>query len=212
MSSTKLTGKTKYLVASLFLSTGAALVIYVLSGISLLFTFILLLCVASGLIGVIWQRLSVPGRARLKLVLKVGLISGIIATAAYDVVRLFLIEITGIEFWPFDIFNVFGQALVGPSYSGPAVRGLGLIYHFANGIGFAIAYVIIWGKRGIWAGIGWAFVLEIFMVSIYPGWLDIRAINEFLQVSIFGHMVYGAVLGYTAKWLLQHYEARGTLD
>lgn len=37
------------------------------------------------------------------------------------------------------------------------------------------------------------------MVSVYPGWLGMKALDEFLQVSIFGHFVYGIVLGYFAK-------------
>ena len=109
---------------------------------------------------------------------------------------------TGIRFWPFDIFTIFGQSLLGAGFEGAWVRMLGLLFHFANGIGFAIAYTISFGRRGIIAGIIWAMVLELFMVTIYPGWLGMQALEEFLQVSIFGHVVYGVVLGYVSKWFL----------
>jgi len=33
------------------------------------------------------------------------------------------------------------------------------------------------------------------MVNIYPGWLGLRALDEFLSVSVVGHLAYGAVLG-----------------
>ena len=49
-------------------------------------------------------------------------------------------------------------------------------------------------------------ILELLMVSVYPGWLDMRALDEFLQVSVLGHIVYGAVLGYSARWLLAERE------
>ena len=40
------------------------------------------------------------------------------------------------------------------------------------------------------------------MLSIYPGWLHPRAFGEFVSVSMLGHVVYGSVLGITARRLL----------
>jgi hypothetical protein len=201
-----ITDRQQLLFAALFLSTGAALLIYIISGISLLAAAGLVLAVATVLGALIWRRSATPSRQALRTLIWVGVIAGFLATSAYDLSRFFLIEVTGIAFWPFDIFNVFGQALVGAGYSGPWVRLAGLLYHFANGIGFALAYTIVAGKRGVWAGILWAMILELMMVSVYPGWLDMRALDEFLQVSVLGHIVYGAVLGYSARWLLQYRE------
>ncbi len=192
----------RLLFAALFLSTGAALLIYIISGVSLLAAALLVLAAASFVGAWIWRQADGRSQDAMRTLLKTGFVAGILATSAYDLSRFFLIEVTGIAFWPFDIFNIFGQALVGAGFSGPWVRLAGLVYHFANGIGFALAYTIVAGRRGVWAGIVWAMVLEVMMVGVYPGWLDVRAINEFVQVSVLGHVVYGAVLGYSARRLL----------
>lgn len=196
----------RLLFAALFLSTGAALLVYVISGVSLLAAAGLVLVVAAVLGAVIWRRADPRGQMEMGRLLRAGALAGFLATAAYDLSRFFLIEVTGIAFWPFDIFNVFGQALVGAGYSGAWVRLAGLLYHFANGIGFALAYTIVLGRRGVWAGVAWAMVLELLMVTIYPGWLGMEALNEFLQVSVLGHAVYGVVLGGSVRWLLEYME------
>jgi hypothetical protein len=41
------------------------------------------------------------------------------------------------------------------------------------------------------------------MVSVYPGWLGMKALDEFLSVSITGHVAYGLVLGWLARSLLR---------
>jgi hypothetical protein len=53
-------------------------------------------------------------------------------------------------------------------------------------------------------GVAWAALLEVFMVTLYPGWLGLRALEEFLSVSIVGHAVYGVVLGATAGAWCRH--------
>ena len=37
------------------------------------------------------------------------------------------------------------------------------------------------------------------MVSVYPGWLGLRALDELRQVTIAGHVVHGAMLGWLAR-------------
>ena len=49
------------------------------------------------------------------------------------------------------------------------------------------------------AGVAFALGLEACMVLLYPQWLRLQAVDEFLQVSIFGHVVYGVVLGFAAR-------------
>lgn len=192
----------RIVLSGVFLASGAALVVYILSGISLLATFLVCLVLAIVFGALLWRRLQPDERLGMRQFLVVGFWAGLIATGAYDLSRLFLIEVTGIQFWPFDIFNIFGQALVGSAYGGAWVRLIGLVYHFINGIGFAIAYTVLAGRKGVLAGIGWALALEALMLTFYPGWLDIRAIQEFTQVSIVGHVVYGWVLGFVAKRML----------
>ena len=192
-------GRWQLLFGSAFLATGAGLLTYVASGISLWLT-ALVACVlgALAMIG-IWGRLDESRRRVLKQRIVAGLVAGLIATVAYDLSRFGLIKITGIRFWPFDIFRVFGRALMGDAFNDNVTRAAGFLYHVANGLGFGLTYTIWMGERGILAGIGFAMVLELCMVSVYPGWLGMKALNEFLQVSVFGHLVYGGVLGYLSR-------------
>jgi hypothetical protein len=50
-------------------------------------------------------------------------------------------------------------------------------------------------------------ILELAMVTVYPGWLDVKALNELISVSVVGHIVYGVVLGYTARKLVMRKES-----
>ena len=190
------------LFAIVFLSSGAALLVYILSGISLLWTLVAALAVFGALAVLIWRRSDPARRAHLRRRVAAGAVAGVIATAAYDASRFALIKLTGITFWPYDIFGIFGQGLIGRGASSWWVDLAGFGYHLTNGVGFAIAFTILFGARGILYGIGWALFLEAAMLTFYPGWLDIRAITEFVQVSMVGHLVYGTVLGFLARRLL----------
>jgi hypothetical protein len=202
----RLSARHRLVFGALFLSTGAALLVYVISGISLPAALMVSLLGALLLGVLIWRRATAPDRAGLRRTLRVGLIAGLLALAAYDLARYLLVEVAGFTFWPFDIFGIFGQALLGAGYRGPFVTLAGVAYHVANGVGFALAYTVWLGRRGIWAGIAWAMALEVVMVTIYPGWLGLKALDEFLRVSIFGHVIYGSVLGGTARQLLLRWE------
>lgn len=195
-------GRTRLLFGAAFLASGAALATYVISGISLLAAFVILCAGGAALGSMIWARRDAAGRAEFSSCIRAGIIAGVLATAAYDLSRYVLVVWLGFEFWPFDIFNIFGRALLATNHHGWWVTMAGVCYHFANGVGFSIAYTIWCGRRGVAAGVAWAFVLELFMVTLYPGWLQLAALDEFLQVSILGHVVYGVVLGGVAKKLL----------
>ena len=162
-------------------------------------TLIVIITLFSGIGWLVWHRLPAPRQALLRQQLWAGVRAGIIATLAYDGCRFILIKLTGIHFWPFDIFRIFGQGLIGPNQNPLVTQLLGLAFHVLNGVGFAVAYTIWFAPKGILWGIGYAMALEAMMVTVYPGWLGLKALDEFLQVSIFGHLVYGSVLGYLAK-------------
>jgi hypothetical protein len=182
-----------------FLATGVGLLAYIASGISLLVTAAAAAGVAA--FAVIWidRRLDDERRRALRRRIYVGVWAGLLATVAYDTSRLVLIEVTGIRFWPFDIFRVFGEALFGTAFGPRVTRIAGFLYHLANGLGFGVAYSVWWGRRGVFAGVLFAMGLELCMVIVYPGWLQMKAIGEFLQVSVIGHLVYGSVLGWSAR-------------
>lgn len=177
------------------LATGAALVIYILSGFSLPILVALNAGLGSLLVYRVWHFTPLESRPQLKNRARAGALAGVAAIFAYDAVRLFLVKFFHFTFWPFDIFAVFGQALLGPDASTLAKWIAGILFHCANGIGFGVAFAFLWKVPTIWKGLAWALFLECCMVTLYPGWLRIRVMEEFLSVSIVGHLVYGLVLG-----------------
>jgi hypothetical protein len=196
-----------YIMAALFTGSGAALLIYILSGISLLATFLVTALGAAVIGALIWRRSSAPRQGELKMLCKVGLISGVLATIAYDVSRYLLVTLTPMTVWPFEAFMVFGQAFVGNAeVRGTGIFLIGTVYHVINGLGFAVAYTFAFGRKGVWAGLTWAMVLEVVMLSVYPGWLNIHQIGQFVGMSFFGHVFYGIVLGYAAQKLIARHD------
>lgn len=201
--------KHHYLIAALFLASGASLLVYVFAGVSLALALSVAVVLVSSAWVFTWRKSSSERKKLLVAQMKAGLIAGVLGTGAYDASRFLLIKITGIQFWPFDIFDIFGKAILGMSAQGFWVTPVGVAFHFLNGITFAISYTILFGKRGVFFGILWALGLEALMVAVYPNWLNIAFMNEFLSVSIFGHLVYGATIGYLAKRLLFYYSSKG---
>lgn len=188
--------------APLFLATGASLLIYVISGVSLLAAVALSGAAVAAVGTYRWRQLLPPERIALRRAVRAGVIAGALATAAYDGFRYVIIEVLQLSFWPFDIFTHFGRALVGAAAPAALVTASGIAFHIANGLCFATFYAVAFGRTGVKGGVAWALCLEVMMVSVYPGWLDIKILDEFLQVTFLGHVVYGSVLGYTARRLL----------
>lgn len=183
------------------------MLVFIFSGISMLYTLIGILILAFIIGSIIWRRVSSEKRAEIKRLIGYGIIAGFLATCLYDLSRFLLIKMTGIQFWPFDIFGIFGKALVGEQATGLWVSILGALFHIANGTTFGIAYTVAFGRRGIWSGLAWAMILELAMVTVYPGWLNVKALDELISVSMIGHIVYGVVLGYTARKLILRKES-----
>ena len=42
--------------------------------------------------------------------------------------------------------------------------------------------------------------LEAFQLTLYPDWLGIRFVDEFVRISALSHIAYGASLGLIARW------------
>jgi hypothetical protein len=206
-----MTKQTRVILSALFLSTGYALLIYILSGISFPATLCTILVTAILVFSLLWKKSKQKGaNEQIRALLICGFWSGLAATLLYDASRFLLIWLTGIQFWPFDIFTIFGQSVLQTGAKTAPVIITGIAYHLANGVGFGIAYTILFGSRGIWAGLAFAFCLELLMVTVYPGWLGLKALGEFLQVSVFGHIVYGVTLGWLAQYLLSKKNVYGS--
>jgi hypothetical protein len=141
-------------------------------------------------------------RARLRAHILVGVAVGIIAVASYDVTKAVLSQLDPSPFNPFEVTKVFGRLLLGDGASPEAVVAAGWAFHLTNGVTFAIAYALLLARdgdmsrlRGLVTGIAWGLLLESFQLAIYPGWLNVRFLDEFRQISFLSHVVFGAVLG-----------------
>jgi hypothetical protein len=188
----------RLLISVPFLSTGGALAVFILTGVSLQVGMIVAAVLVTGAVVLARTRLPEPSRRLVRSQAVRGIAAGLLATAAYDLCRFTVVSLTDIAYWPFDVFSRFGRLLVGEAAPAGVAVAVGTGYHYLNGVGFAIAYMLLVRRPGILTGLAWAAMLEIFMVSLYPGWLGLRALGEFLSVSIAGHAAYGVVLGTTA--------------
>jgi len=170
-------------------------VAHIVSGVSLRLGLALTAGVMVISVGSLWQRSSPMERTRLVRVVRVGLLSGIVATAVYDASKFALSLLDSSPYNPFEAIRVFGVLLAGNSAAPPLLYAAGTAFHLVNGISFGVVYCVLFGERGVPGGIAWGLFLEGFQLTLYPGWLDIRAYREFAQISALSHVAYGATLG-----------------
>jgi hypothetical protein len=186
-------------LAILPLATGAGLVTYLLAGLSLPIGVTLAGAVGLAATVAVWRRTPVEDRPAIRRRAFVGLAAGGLATLAYDLCRLVTVTLSGLRFRPFDVFPIFGRLLIGRGAPETPATLIGVLFHAANGIGFAIAYMFLFRRVGIVSGLLWAALLEGMMISLYPSWLNVKALDELVSVSILGHVAYGCVLGGVAR-------------
>lgn len=189
-----------WFLALAFLATGMGLIACILTGIPLRWT---LGCFVSfSLIGggIVYKRLGDVGKKMFQHRFLSGLIGGLLATAAYDLSRYLLYLLFPFQMWPFEAIPLFGQLLVGNFFAKPGAVLFGIFYHVINGVAFGVAYSTLLAPKGWIAGIGWALFLETLMLLFYPGWLGVKFLEEFVTISVLGHLVYGFVLGMFCRW------------
>ncbi len=184
------------------LANGAALVLHIVGALPLplLLTIIWTVAIVS-VVGV--SAVAGPSaRSSIVRVVIVGLVVGATATLAYDAAKAVLSQLDPSPYDPFEATRAFGRVLVGEAAGPAAVSAAGWTFHIANGCTFAIAFAALFARdgrvsvrRGIVIGVGWALLLETFQLILYPGWLDIRFLDEFRQISFLSHLVYGLGLG-----------------
>lgn len=186
--------------ALLPLAGGAGLAAYIFARLSLWLGIALAMVMGSLAAWAVRRRLPGTLWPAMRRRAFVGVVAGITATLAYDLARLVLVHFAGLSYWPFDVFPVFGRLLLGTQVNASVATLAGLLFHFSNGAGFAVAFMFLFRRPGIWPGLLWAAILELCMVSLYPSWLNLKALDEFLSVSILGHAAYGLVLGSLARY------------
>jgi hypothetical protein len=189
---------------AVFAVSGASLVVHILTGAPL--WALLAALVVGGCVAVVRWVWSLPeARTEWMAKVRVGVVVGLIATGTYDLSRWLLVQVAGFHLSPFKALPFFGEALLGGMGDTAARTVVGIGFHLLNGITFGIAYAVWFGRRSPWWGVPFALGLEAFMLALYPGWLDVRSIQELTQVSVFGHLVYGLTLGFGTSWALRRF-------
>lgn len=135
--------------------------------------------------------------------LAVGCGVGLLATVAYDVIRLPLWVSGLIHFNPFFTNQLFGEIITGSPANSLTSIVVGWGYHYWNGFGFGVIYTLIAGSAKWYHGIIWALILEIGWLLALPGALHFRLGWDFVAVSLIGHTAYGMVLGTLSQKLAQ---------
>lgn len=189
----------RWIAAAGAASSGAALVAAILTDrpLWLASTFVFVPGLLATVAAVVWAR----GRQAELFLERVrrGVVAGVVGTAAYDVVRG-AVELAGLATSnTFRAITIFGSGLTGRPPSHAASVAAGWAFHACNGVGFAIAYLLLAAGRPVLAGVAFGLALETAMVLLYPGWLGFTLTAEFLSVSILGHVAYGAVLGVAGR-------------
>jgi hypothetical protein len=142
-------------------------------------------------VGVFVSRNS-PG-SRLHTALVVGATGGLVGTLGYDLFRVPFV-LAGLRVLaPIDSYGVL---LLGANSSGPWTGFAGWCFHFANGIGFGIAYACVaLGRRWYWAVV-WALFLEtVTLLTPFAGTYGIKGKAGLIAIAYAAHLAYGAPLG-----------------
>lgn len=184
------------------LANGAALLLYILGRLPLPLLLAVTWTIAAIAVATMGALGDAANRARLKRFVLIGLAAGLVATPAYDVTKAILSQLDPSPFDPFATTHVFGEILIGTSAPPILISIVGWAFHLANGCTFAIAFACLFARggrisvrRGVLTGMIWGLFLETFQLALYPGWLSIKFLDEFRQISFLAHVVFGASLG-----------------
>lgn len=184
------------------LANGAALLFYILGRVPLPLLLAFTWTVAIATLAAMGVLSDPATRAQLRQYVGVGLAAGLLATVVYDVTKAILSQLDPSPFNPFEATRVFGTILIGSDAPPTLVMAVGGAFHFTNGCTFAIAFGCLFARggrislrRGILTGMAWGVFLETFQLVLYPGWLNIKFLDEFRQISFLSHLAYGATVG-----------------
>ncbi|ACO34149.1 MULTISPECIES: hypothetical protein [Acidobacterium] len=137
-----------------------------------------------------------------------GALAGMVATVGLECIR-----ISGFHlgYMPGSMPKLIGVLLLDQFMTGPTVLSniAGWAYHFWNGACFGIVYVLFLGTRRRWLAIPYALVIgTIFMLSpvvraMGIGYFGLQFSVGFLIVVYLAHLVFGSILGWLSRRLLQ---------
>jgi hypothetical protein len=140
-----------------------------------------------------WLTRRSPSYAQVRLALVAGCTGGLIGTLGYDMFRVPFVAAGYRLLAPIDSYGVLA---VGASHSSGLTGLVGWGYHFANGIGFGVAYAMVaLGRHWAWAVL-WAMVLETASVLTPFGVAyGLRGQYDVIGLAYAAHLFYGVPLG-----------------
>ena len=189
----------RVLLIGLPLAGGAGLVLHILAATALPLGIAGLAVLGAAVWLTVTLRLRPEARRGLYQRARVGIAAGFAGTIAYDLARYGVTALFSLSFQPFHVFNVFGELFIGAGHREVTLFGVGFLYHLSNGTLFGVVYTLMIREPTWRTGALWGVALELCMAALYPSWLRIQMLAEFLEVSAIGHVVYGSVLGLVAS-------------
>jgi len=146
-----------------------------------------------------------------RFIIAQGALAGLFAAVVYDVFRVPFV-LAGKPL--FAVFPQFGQLLLyGHLVKGDTswpVQIAGWAYHFQNGMalgimGAAMIPLATAPKTRFWLCVGWATMVEIFLlISPYYRFLGLHLpMSQFVPITLTVHLVFGAALGwyFGKRWM-----------
>jgi hypothetical protein len=136
----------------------------------------------------------------------VGFVAGFFGAIALDIFRLAGVKL---GWMPFDLPPQFGMMILGPKAPMMAVMLVGYLYHFLNGIGFALIYTLVAGKVDWKWGVVWGLFVELGMMTTPPmlimgvGFFGLKAGYGILATSLIAHIAMGITFGKIAERMVR---------
>ncbi len=125
--------------------------------------------------------------------LGIGIFGGLLSTFAYDLTRL-PFHLSG--FLVFSTNSTYGMWITDAAAHSRGTEMVGWLYHFSNGIAFAVMYAVFMrGRHWLWA-IVYAFALESIAVFSHFGQVFSLAGNYgMISIAYLAHISYGLPIG-----------------
>lgn len=131
---------------------------------------------------------------RLRLVLTLGSLGGLLGTIGYDLFRVPFVLGGRQVLAPIESYGVL---LLNANTSSDLSAFAGWTYHFANGICFGIAYAAVALGRPVWWAVVWAMVLETAtLVTPFATYYGLTGKWDVIAIAYAAHIPYGLLLGW----------------
>ena len=128
-----------------------------------------------------------------------GAWASIVATGAYDLIRLMLWKGGIFSYNPFISHPIFGWLITGYAVETRTAIIVGWVYHVWNGFGLGLMYVLVAGRAHWLYALGWAMFLELCWLTALPSVVHFKLNWEFIALSLTGHAAFGTTLGLLAQ-------------